>query len=193
MTETASLENQTIVLRSMPEGSVELDHFEFQTAPVPELNDGDILVGVEWISIDAFIRTTFRPGGFHQETPVGAVVGALGAGRVLASKADGYNVGDGVKGPMGAQTHVVGPGAMFELCDEQIAPLQAHLSALGLTTGMTAWVGVRNCGKPQPGDTFVVSAAAGAVGSIAGQIAKLDGARVIGIAGGPEKSAFLTD
>ena len=121
------------------------------------------------------------------------MVGALGAGHVVESTVDELQPGDAVKGGMGAQSIVDVPAGLVEKADTSIAPLNAHLGALGLTTGMTAWVGVRDVGKPQPGDTMVVSAAAGAVGSIAGQIGKIDGARVIGIAGGERKCAYITD
>jgi hypothetical protein len=114
-------------------------------------------------------------------------------GRILESKADGWSVGQPVRGGLGAQTiATVRPDGIEAVADTE-GSLSRYLGALGGSTGVTAWVGVREVGRPQPGETFVVSAAAGAVGSIAGQIAKLDGARVIGIAGGPTKVAHLVN
>jgi NADPH-dependent curcumin reductase CurA len=134
-----------------------------------------------------------RGEGFHAQVGVGETVIAGGVGRVVESKAEGWEPGQAVRGGLGAQTHVDLPARHLERIDDSVAPLPAYLNALGGSTGVTAWIGVRCVAKPQPGETFVVSAAAGAVGSIVGQIAKRDGARVIGIAGGPAKATFLTD
>ena len=98
-----------------------------------------------------------------------------------------------VFGPLGAQTHAVLPAAFFRKLDEAVAPARAYLGVLGLTTGLTAWVGMKTVGEVGDGDTVVVSAAAGAVGSVACEIARLSGARVIGIAGGPDKVRYLVD
>lgn len=185
--------NHRVVLRERPEGPITDETFGFDEETLGDLEPGHVRVGVEYVSIDAFIRTTIRDAGFHQTVPIGGVVGALGVGRIIESASDDWKVGDAVKGGLGAQSVATVPAAGLEAVDENLAPLQAHLGALGLTTGLTAWVGVRNVGAPQPGQTFVVSAAAGAVGSIAGQIAKIDGARVIGIAGGERKTSYLTE
>jgi NADPH-dependent curcumin reductase len=185
--------NTRVVLLRRPEGALSPDCFSIETEDFAPLEPGQVRVAVDYVSVDAFIRTTLRDEGFHQTVPIGGTIGALGAGHVMESASDAWAVGDAVKGGLGAQTHATLPGEALQAADTSIAPLSAHLGALGLTTGMTAWVGVRNVGRPQPGETFVVSAAAGAVGSIAGQIAKIDGARVIGIAGGERKTAFLVD
>ena len=185
--------NRRVVLRERPTGSITDDTLAIEEVELGALEDGHVRIAVDYISIDAFIRTTLRDAGFHQTVEIGGVVGALGAGHVVESTVDELQPGDAVKGGMGAQSIVDVPAGLVEKADTSIAPLNAHLGALGLTTGMTAWVGVRNVGKPQPGDTMVVSAAAGAVGSIAGQIGKIDGARVIGIAGGERKCAYITD
>jgi NADPH-dependent curcumin reductase CurA len=125
---------------------------------------------------------------------IGEVMRGGGLGEVVASKNSNYPVGQTVQGLVGWQEYAVASDAMFLLpvnVAEGVSP-SAYLGALG-TTGLTAWLGIRDIGKPQPGETVVVSAAAGAVGSVAGQLAKLSGARVVGIAGGPEKCTLLTD
>jgi len=161
---------------------------------LPELQEGEVLLKVEHLSIDAFIRTTLDgPDGLHGTMEVGTPVMALGIGRVVDSRSDDLNQGDAVFGPMGAQTNVIWNAAMLRKVEEKDVPARTYLGALGMTTGLTAYAGMLICGKVEKGDTVVVSAAAGAVGSIACQLAKIAGARVIGIAGGPDKCKFLTD
>ena len=160
---------------------------------VVAIDADQVRVGVEFISVDAGTRTMLRGEGFHHQVGIGQVVHAGGVGRVIESSVDGWNVGDAVRGRLGAQTIATVAARQLEKIDDSVGPLSAHLGILGIATGVTAWIGVRRVARPQSGDVFVVSAAAGAVGSIAGQIAQRDGARVIGIAGGPHKVAYLTD
>jgi NADPH-dependent curcumin reductase CurA len=151
-----------------------------------------VLLKVEHLSIDAFIRTTLDgPRGLHGTMDLDAPVTALGVARVQDSRFDGLNQGDAVFGPMGAQSHVIWPGNMLRKLDESEVPARTYLGAMGMTTGLTAYAGMLTVGKVVEGDTVVVSAAAGAVGSIACQLAKIAGARVIGIAGGLDKCEFL--
>jgi NADPH-dependent curcumin reductase len=122
---------------------------------------------------------------------IGEVMRAGGAGRVVASNDSRYSEGDQVVGMLGVQEQAIVDAKGLSKADTQLAPLEKWLSVLGMT-GMTAYFGLLDIGRPEPGQTVVVSAAAGAVGSIVGQIAKLQGARAVGIAGGPEKCARLT-
>jgi NADPH-dependent curcumin reductase len=188
-----TLVNQRVVLVRRPQGSATPDCFELQQEPLGELEHGKVRVAVEFISVDAGTRTMLKGEGFHRQVGLGQTIRATGVGRIVESKAEGWSVGQPVRGGLGAQTIATVRPEAIEAVDETDGSLSRYLGALGGSTGVTAWVGVREVGRPQPGETFVVSAAAGAVGSIAGQIAKLDGARVIGIAGGPTKIAHLVD
>jgi len=181
------------VLLRRPEGSFTTDCLAVEEAELEPLGDDEVRVAVQVLSVDAFIRTTLRDTGFHQTVPIGGTLGALGVGEVIESSADGFKPGDLVKGGMGVQTITTVPASGLQLADSSLGRPADHLGALGLTTGMTAWVGVRKVGTPSKGETFVVSAAAGAVGSMAGQIAKIDGARVIGIAGGKRKTDYIVN
>lgn len=185
--------NTRIVLAKHVTGAATPAHFREESEPAREPGDGEVLVATRFISIDAFIRTSLNAWeGLHQQVPIGGVIGALGVGEVLDSRADGFQPGDAVMGPLSAQTHPTLPAAMLQKIDASL-PLPTYLGVLGLTTGLTAYFGIRRVGAVSEGDTVLVSAAAGAVGSIAGQIARLDGGRVIGIAGGAEKGRILTE
>jgi len=182
-----------VLLESRPTGVPAPEHFRLETMPCEDLVDGQVRVDVAALGIDAFIRTALNEGSFHRNVPVGGLVSALGVGVVSESRFDGIGVGDSVFGPMGAQTVATLPGAALQVVDATDVGITAHLGALGLSTGITAYAGMQVIGQPKETDTVVVTAAAGAVGSVAAQIARIAGARVIGIAGGPHKSAFLTD
>jgi hypothetical protein len=184
--------NRKVVLVSRPRGALAASGFRVETEALAPLAGGQVRVDVSRLSIDAFIRTTLETSAYHGSLPLGGTVMALGVGSVRESRAPGLAPGDWVSGPLMAQTAATLPAAMLEKIDLALAPASAHLGVLGLTTGVTAFVGVREVGLVRPGETCVVSAAAGAVGCMAGQIAKLDGARVVGIAGGPEKCGFVT-
>ena len=186
--------NKKIVLKSHPANRPDDSNFEYREEQTTELTDGMLLIKVDLLGIDAFIRTTLNEGSFHRGAEIGGVIPALGVGVVLQSKAEGFAAGDHVFGPLCSQTHAVMPAFTMKKIDTTVAPASAYLGALGLTTGLTAYVGIVDVGQVKKGDTVVVSGAAGAVGSVAGQIARLSGAsKVIGIAGGAHKSKFLVD
>ncbi|MGE0665957.1 MAG: NADP-dependent oxidoreductase [Sphingomonadales bacterium] len=184
--------NRKVVLVSHVNGLVGPEHFRIEEEAAGAPGEGQVLVETEYLSIDAFIRTSLNDvEGFHQKVAVGTPVVALGVGRVIESNAPGLAAGDTVTGGFGAQTHPLLPAAALQKVDAAVPP-SAWLGALGLTTGVTAYFGIVEVAQAKPDQTVVVSGAAGAVGSMASQLAKIAGARVIGIAGGPEKTAFLT-
>ena len=183
--------NTRIVLKHRPEGEATPDCFEMEQVPLEPLGKNQVRVAVEYISVDAGTRTMLKGEGFHQQVGIGKTILAGGVGRVIESTAENFHQGQAVRGGLGAQTIATVSADHLEAIEEGDLPLSAFLGALGGSTGVTAWIGVRRVARPKPGDVFVVSAAAGAVGSIAGQIAKKDGATVIGIAGGQRKVDFL--
>ena len=187
--------NRRFILRSRPTGRISSDTFELLEEPIPKIGPGEALVRTRWISLDPTNRT------WISETPtylppvaIGEVMRGLGLGQVVASNHDAYREGQLVQGLIGWQEWAVASDAAPLLPVTEVPDVSpsAYLGVLGIT-GLTAWVGLKDIGPPQPGETAVVSAAAGAVGSVAGQMAKIKGARVVGIAGGPEKCAMLSE
>ncbi|MEU1621633.1 NADP-dependent oxidoreductase [Streptomyces sp. NPDC005722] len=163
-----------------------------EDVPVPELGAGQVRVGVEWISLDPATRSWMNdtPGSLPP-SPLGEVMRALGAGTVGASRHPDFAVGDRACGLLGLQEDAVVEGAVLRRVPDGV-PLQASLNTLGIA-GQTAWLGLRDIGRPRRGETVVVTAAAGAVGSVAVQLAVAAGARVVGVAGTPEKCAWVRE
>ncbi len=187
--------NRRFMLRSRPEGRITPDTFELVEEPIPEVGEGQALVQTQWISLDPTNRAWIREEPTYlPPVGIGEVMRGLGLGRVVASKNDAYREGQLVQGLVGWQEWTVASEAapLLPVAEMPGVPPSLYLGALGMT-GLTAWVGLQDIGRPQPGETVLVSAAAGAVGSVAAQIAKIKGARVVGIAGGPEKCALLTE
>ena len=185
--------NTRVILSKRPVDDATPDCFSVETVEDEALKPGQVRVAVEYISVDAGTRTMLRGEGFHAQVGLGETIRAGGVGRIIESSVDGWDEGQAVRGGLGAQTIATVTPEMLEKVDDNVDSLSAYLGALGASTGVTSWIGIRKVAKPQPGDIFVVSAAAGAVGSIAGQIAKRDGAFVIGIAGGQRKVTYLTE
>lgn len=185
--------NHKVVLAERPRGTPVLSDFRIEVEAVVEPARGEVVVGVDVLSIDAFIRTVLDERAYHGGVAIGGTVKALGVGRVLRSNDPSLREGDAVFGGLGAQTISTCPAASLRRIDDDRFPATTYLGVLGLATGVTAYIGMTHVAAVRAGETVVVSGAAGAVGSLAGQIARIAGARVIGIAGGPQKGAFLVD
>jgi NADPH-dependent curcumin reductase len=192
MTDRAT--HRVITMSAHPSGTLKDSDFELVDAPVPEPADGEALVRTLYLSLDPAIRVwmngidTYVPG-IH----VGDAMRAGGIGEVVQSRDAAYNEGDLVFGMMQWSDYCIaraGPDGMMTLPRQD--PITAFLSVYGVT-GLTAYFGMFDVAKPNEGETVVVSGAAGAVGSVAGQVGKIIGCRVVGIAGGPEKCAWVTD
>ncbi|MEO3758255.1 NADP-dependent oxidoreductase [Mycobacterium sp. B14F4] len=190
----AELMNRQIVLRRRPNGLVAPGDTELITAPAPEPAEGEALVRTTYVGIDAAARTWLNDQpGYLPPVALGEVVRAAGIGEVVASRCDAYAVGDVVTTLTGFQEYVISRDDIFTtpVPGPEVDQL-AVMSVYG-PTGATAYFGMMGIGKPKAGETVVVSAAAGATGSVAGQIAKIAGARVVGIAGGPEKCRAVVE
>ena len=188
-------EHRRFLLAERPEGPVDSDTFDLVTEPIPEIGEGEALVKVGWISIDPTNRMWIgEEPTYLPPVGIGEVMRGLGLGEVVASNNENFPVGARVQGLTGWQDYTVISDEMplMVIPDEVEAEPPTLLGALGMT-GVTAWFGMMEIGEPKEGETVVVSAAAGAVGSVAGQLAKAAGARVVGIAGGPEKCAWIVD
>ncbi len=187
--------NQQVRLVKRPIGVPQATDFEITTEPIPEiLGGGDVVVKNEYISLDPAMRGWMNVGkSYIEPVNLGDVMRAGGVGRVVASSNEKFLVGDFVGGMLGVQDFaVVAGGKGIRKIDASVAPLSYHLGTLGMT-GMTAYFGLFDVCEPKPGDVVVVSGAAGAVGTVVGQLAKLHGCTVIGIAGGEDKCNFLTE
>jgi len=179
------------VLIKRPENEITDDIFKIVEEETIEPNANEVLVRVDTIAIDAWIRTTFDEGSYHETSKLEQGIGALGLGEVIISKSDKFKEGDIVSGPMGAQTHITMNSLAYEKIETNKIDPELNIGLLGLTTGLTAYFGLLDVGKVKKGETVVVSGAAGGVGIIVCQLARLKGANVIGIAGGQEKCDFL--
>jgi NADPH-dependent curcumin reductase len=185
--------NTQVCLAARPSGLPKPSDWEIVEEPLPTLGDGQFTVRVSHLSLDPAMRGWMNAGASYIEpVEVGAVMRAGAVGEVTESKHPGFAVGEHVNGAFGVQEYAVSDGNGVSKVDPSLAALPTYLGTLGMT-GMTAYFALLDVGKPQAGDTVVVSGAAGAVGSVAGQIARIKGCRAIGIAGGEEKCRWLTD
>ena len=183
--------NHQFRLASRPVGLPTRANWTYAEEPLRDPAEGEILVKVLYLSLDPAMRGWMNEGkSYIPPVGIGEVMRAGGVGRVIASKDKALAVGDFVYGTLGIQEYCVLKAAAATKVDPRLAPLPVYLGTLGMP-GMTAYFGLLEVGQPQPGDTVVVSGAAGAVGSVVGQIAKIKGCRVIGIAGGRDKCQYL--
>jgi NADPH-dependent curcumin reductase CurA len=183
--------NHQVRLAARPVGLPKPSDWSYTEGPVAEPGEGEVLVKILLVSLDPAMRGWMNDAkSYIAPVGIGEVMRALVAGEVLASNHPGLAVGDRVTGPLGAQEYAVVHGDAVTKVDTSLAPLQVHLSTLGMT-GMTAYFGLLDIGRPREGETVVVSGAAGAVGGVAGELAKLKGCRVVGIAGGAEKCRYV--
>lgn len=184
---------QRIVLAARPRGAVTPDNFRLETVAVPALQDGELLVRNHYLSLDPYMRGRMSAAKSYavsqalDDTMIGGTVG-----EVIASRHPGFVPGDHVVGVLGWTELAVSDGAGLRRVDGGRLPLSAYLGAVGMP-GMAAWYGLNQIIAPKAGETIVVSAASGAVGSVVGQLARLRGCRVVGIAGGPDKCAYVVD
>jgi len=183
--------NRRIVLAARPSGLPDAGHFRLETPPVPTPGPGQVLLRTVYLSLDPYMRELMNdtPPVYAPSVELGAAMPGGTISRIVASNNPKFGVGALVLAAAGWQEYTVSDGNDLTLLDDLSQPSLA-LGGLGMT-GFTAYVGMIDIGRPQPGETVVVAAAAGAVGSVAGQIARISGARVVGIAGGMEKCSHV--
>jgi NADPH-dependent curcumin reductase CurA len=185
--------NKQILLAARPVGFPKESDFNLVESPVPIPTEGQILVRSIYLSVDPYMRGRMNDAkSYAAPVPIGGVMGGGVVGRVIKSNNSEFKEGDIVEGRFGWQEYAVSDGREVRKIDPTLAPISTALGILGMP-GLTAYFGLLEIGKPQPGETVVVSGAAGAVGSLVGQIAKIQGCLAVGIAGRDDKVAYLTD
>ena len=182
---------QRIVLVSRPVGEPTASNFRLEEAAIPTPGDGQVLLRTIWLSLDPYMRGRMADGpSYAAPVPIGGVMEGGTVCEVIASHNSGFAKGDIVLARAGWQTHALSDGKDLRKIDPRLGPISTAVGVLGMP-GMTAYTGLLDIGKPQPGETVVVAAASGAVGSAVGQIARITGARAVGIAGGKDKCAYV--
>jgi NADPH-dependent curcumin reductase len=180
-------------LAARPVGLPKASDWEYVEEPAPEPDDGQFRVGIEYVSLDPAMRGWMNEArSYVPPVGIGEVMRAGGIGRVIDSRHPDFQDGEFVSGMFGVQRYAASDGRGVRKVDTSLAPAPVHLGVLGMT-GLTAYFGLLDLGRPEVGQTVVVSGAAGAVGSVVGQIARIKGCRTVGIAGGPEKCAWLVE
>jgi hypothetical protein len=181
-----------VLLRRRPQGMPAVDDFEIVDSPLADPADGEVLRRTRYLSLDPYMRGRMSEArSYAAPVPVGGVMGGGTVSEVLTSRHRDFAPGDVVVGYDGWQTHAVGAPQGLRKLDPALAPVSTALGVLGMP-GFTAWYGLTEIGRPKAGETVVVSAATGAVGSVVGQLARLRGCRTVGVAGGAEKCAYAT-
>jgi NADPH-dependent curcumin reductase len=182
-----------IVLASRPHGWVTEENFRLEEAPMPVLAEGEIRVRNHFFSLDPYMRGRMNDAkSYAMPQKLDETMGGGSVGEVVESRHRDFAVGDTVRGMLGWAEYGVSGAPGLAKIDARRIPLSAYLGVVGMT-GMTAWYGFNKIMEPKPGETVVVSAAAGAVGSVVGQLARIAGLRVVGIAGGPDKCRYVTE
>ena len=182
-----------ITLASRPDGTPTPQNFALETKDIPTPKPGEILVRVQYMSLDPYMRGRMDDAkSYAAPVPLGGVMEGGSVGEVIASNAEGFSAGDTAFGPFGWATHATASAKLCRKIDPELAPSTTALGALGMP-GFTGWFGLMEHGRPQAGETLVVAAATGPVGSMVGQLAKSLGLRVVGIAGGADKCALAVD
>ena len=184
---------QEVILTARPSGAPKESDFELREAAVPEAGHGQVLVRVLYLSLDPYMRgRMYDAKSYAPPVKLGSAMGGGAVGEVMASNHRRFVPGDIVTGEMGWRSHAAVPAALLRKVDESQGPISYGVSVLGMP-GMTAYFGLLEVGRPKPGDTVLVSAASGAVGSLVGQLAKIVGCRVVGTVGSAEKAAYCRD
>jgi len=187
------MQNKQFKLAARPVGMPKRSDFSLETHEVPAIGEEEVLVKIEYLSLDPAMRGWMNEGrSYIRPVQIGEVMRAGAAGEVLESRHPGFQPGDKVIGTLGVQQYAVANGKHLTKVDTSFAALPTYLGTLGMP-GMTAYFGLLVNGQPKAGETVLVSAASGAVGSVVGQIAKIKGCRAVGIAGGPQKCQYLVD
>jgi NADPH-dependent curcumin reductase len=182
-----------IVLAARPQGRPKPSDFRLEETEIPTPSAGEVLLQVQYLSLDPYMRGRMDDRkSYATPVPLGGVMQGESVVTVIASKHSAYSEGDVVLAQTGWRTHALSDRADLRKLDPAVAPVTTGLGVLGMP-GFTAYGGLRVIGKPKPGETVVVAAASGPVGSLVGQLAKIAAARAVGIAGGPEKCAYVKD
>ncbi|MEM6439222.1 MAG: NADP-dependent oxidoreductase [Pseudomonadota bacterium] len=184
---------QRIALAARPQGAPKPSDFSFETGDVPTPGEGELLARTIWLSLDPYMRGRMDDAkSYAAPVPLGGTMEGEVVAEVVASNHPGFAVGDIVAERLGWASHGVSNGERARKIDPSIAPISTALGVLGMP-GMTAWTGLNIIGEAKPGETAVISAASGAVGSLAGQLAKAKGMTAVGVAGGADKCAYVTE
>jgi NADPH-dependent curcumin reductase len=187
------MQNTALKLNARPVGLPTKDIFDLVSEELPMLEEGQVLIKTHMLSIDPAMRGWMNEGrSYIRPVRIGETMRALGAGQVVATKSEILALGDWVSGTTGVQQYAILPDTDCVKLDTTKLPVEAYLGTLGMS-GLTAYFGLLDTGQPKAGETVLVSGAAGAVGAVAGQIAKIKGCRVVGIAGGPEKCNYVVN
>lgn len=187
------MQNRQILLASRPHGEPTLDNFQLVETQLPSPAPGQLLLRSLYLSLDPYMRGRMsEEKSYASPVEVGGVMGGQAVAEVVESNHPDHRVGEIVLAPIGWQEYMLSDGDGLQEIDPALGPVSYALGVLGMP-GLTAYTGLLNIGQPQPGETLVVAAASGAVGSVVGQIAKLKGCRVIGIAGGAEKCRYVKE